>query len=135
MTGDRSVKAKTMVGNAIATGDHATAIVTNPNNMVLPSPESVDIRAELAQLRALLVKLGGPNHKDTTLRLDVAEAEAAKPKPDKAEVGSNLAKAVSYAKDANGFLEQMNKLAPTLVRVGGWLGEHGAQLLALVPSP
>lgn len=133
MPGDRSVKIGTMTNSAVATGDNAMAIVTNPVNQVLPSPESVDIRAELARLRGLLEELGGPNHADTALRLGVAEAEAAKDKPDKAEIGGTLVKAITYAKNANGFLEQANKLAPTIVKVAGWLGGHGAALMALLP--
>lgn len=128
---DGLIKANNIVGSAIAVGHHSVAVVTHPNNALSPA-DSVDIAAELAQLRALLEKIGGPNKDDVKLRLDLAAKEAVKQAPDKAEIGGALSKAITYAKDANGFLEQMNKLSPTVVKVAGWLGEYGAPLLGLL---
>jgi hypothetical protein len=60
-----------------------------------------------------------------------AEEEAGKGAPDKDELGGALERAITYAKQANGFAEQVTKLKPHLEKVCAWLGENWHKLLAV----
>ena len=121
MSGERSVSAgRDMKGNAIATGDFATATATYSETV--PRDLSVDLCAELAALRQVLAGIGGVNKRALT-RLDEAEDEAGKAEPDPGEIRKLVTEATSYARTANGFMEQAGQLAPSLMRVGGWLGQ------------
>jgi hypothetical protein len=126
--GDRSVKARDIIGSAVVTG---------PNNRVemrgvkvtLPPAESVRPERELAELRALLIAMQVPERGRLDRALQDAEEEAAKPAPDKEEVGGALERVVKCAKGAAEFSEQVEKLAPKLAALAAWLGPVGHKLL------
>jgi hypothetical protein len=117
-------------GSSLVTGDH-NVVATSTRTVVLPPPESVDIAATLTALRDLLTGLDGPQGKRIANALDEAADEAAGPEPDKDEIGKALTRAVDYASKANGFSEQIGKLAPHLASAVAWLGPHWHKLLAL----
>ncbi len=122
------------VGGSVTDGH----IVTGDQNMVsftkitLPPAESVDIRAELAALRAALEALGAPDAAKIGRALDDAEEEASKAEPDKKEVGNALDRALDYAEKAEGFTAATEKLLPRVRAIAGWLGEYGPRLLKFV---
>jgi hypothetical protein len=134
MPGDRSVSAgRDITGSSIVTGDHSTATTTYTSKHTLPPPESVDIRAELASIRATLagLQLQGSDASKVRNALQEAEEEAASPTPRKDEVGKALERAVDYASKANGFAEQAAKLAPHLKAAASWCGQNWHKLLAI----
>ena len=130
--GERSVN---IGGNAIAstivTGDNNT-VATNQTVAGLPAPETVDIRAEIAALRELLASLETPEQTKIQRALDLAAEAAGDDDPDRDEVGGAMERALRIAKNANGFAEQVEELAPRIKAVAGWLGENGPKLLAAV---
>jgi len=64
--------------------------------------------------------------------IEDAADEAAKPEPDKEEVGDALERAVKYAKAAEDFGEHAEKLLPRLAALASWLGPVGHSLLSMV---
>ncbi len=97
----------------------------------LPRADTVDIKAELSALRDLLVSLNVPDQGKLERALQDAEEEAAKPEPDKDEIGSAIESAVKYAKGASEFGEHVGKLAPRLASATSWLGSNWVKILAL----
>ena len=97
-----------------------------------PAADSVDIRAELAALRAAIEALAAPDARKIANAFDDAEAELDKPSPDREEIGGALERAVRYAKGANSFAEQAEKLMPHIRNAAAWLGTAGAGLLAVL---
>lgn len=130
--GDRSVTiGGNATGNVIQTGDHNTASLSY-ERVTVPPPEQVDIRAEIAALRDLLAGLASLDRRKIDNAIDEAEAEAAKPEPDKEEVGKALERALDYAQKAEGFAKVIESLKPHIQNLGGWLGESWYRLLTMV---
>jgi hypothetical protein len=127
---NRSVHAGgNITGASIVTGDYNT--VTATVHVALPPPASVDPKAELAALRELLAKLQTPDRGKLDRAFDDAEEEAAKPDPDKSEIGGALQRVLKAAKGANDFAGQVETLAPRVAALASWLGPVGHGLLAL----
>lgn len=132
MSGDRSVSIGGGVsGSAIVTGDQNTVSVTYTKT-TLPPAESVDMRSELAELRKALAALQSPDAGKIQRALDDAEEEAAKPEPDKDEIGAALERAIGYAEKADGFAQAVEKLAPHVKNAAAWLGKNWSKILAFV---
>ena len=120
-----------VTGSAVQTGDSNIAnIQFQP--VSLPAPESVDMRAELDALRAVLAKLESSDRRKIDNAFADAEEELNKPKPDKDEVGKALDRAFDYAKKAEGFASLVEKLKPHLTKTTAWLGENWHKLLGIV---
>ena len=127
--GDRSISVGSdMIGGSAVTGDQN--VVHTKYQAVLPPAETVDIKAEVSALREFLTALGVPEQAKLERALADAEEEAAKPEPNRDEVGAALDRALKYAKQANGFAEQINKLKPHLEAACSWLGQNWHKLLA-----
>ena len=97
----------------------------------MPPPETVNVAAELAELRELLGKLNVPDRGKLDRALEDAKEETAKPKPEKQKVADALGRAVKYSKGADDFAQHAEKLIPRLAALGSWLGAHGTALLAM----
>jgi hypothetical protein len=129
--GERNVSiGRDAIGSQIVTGDQ-NVVTASGQRITLPPADSVDIRKELAELRAILATLKAPDAAKLGRALDDAEDEVKKEKPDKDEVGGAIERAVKYAKGASDFGEQVEKLAPKLKAVCGWLGQNWHKLLAV----
>ena len=127
---NRSVTARDINGSSVVTGNHnitTNAMIQHP----LPSPETVNVAAELAALRELLEKLNVPDRGKLDRAMQDATEETAKPKPDKEEVASAVGRVVKYAKAADDFGGHAEKLIPRIAALGSWLGTHGKPLLAM----
>jgi hypothetical protein len=120
-----------VTGASIVAGDR-NVVTTTYTKAVLPAPETADIAREVAAIQALLVGLAGEHA--TRLANATAEAseEAARPEPDRDEIGKALGRALDYAQKTNGFAEQVEKLAPHVAAACGWLGANWHWLLAKV---
>lgn len=126
---DRSVHiGRDAHGNIIQTGDQNTATL-HYERVKLPAPEQVDIAAELAAIRALLLKLSTPDQGKMERALKDAQDELTKATPDKDEVGKALDRALDYAKKASGFAESLKVLSPHVIAAVAWLGSHWHRLL------
>jgi hypothetical protein len=126
---ERSISiARDAVGSSIVTGDKN--VVHTEYQDTLPPAESVDIRAEIRALREVFAALGSPEQAKLERAIADAEEEAAKPAPDRDEIGGALDRAIKYATKANGFAEQAAKLRPHLEAACGWLGQNWHKLLA-----
>lgn len=136
MSDDRSVRASGhMSANVISTGDHNRTHAELHAQAVppqIPPANSVDIAAELASIRAILLRLSEEHTNKIGRALDDAEEEAKKKTPDKDEVGTALTRALDYAKQSNEFMLEASKLAPHIAGVVGWLGSTWHHLLPLV---
>lgn len=78
-----------VTGSAIVTGDSNTVSVQY-QQAALPSPESVDMAAELKALKEALANLQTPDRRKIDNGLDEAEDELKKPQLDKDEVGKAM---------------------------------------------
>ncbi len=125
---DRSVKARDIIGAQVITGDHNQASMHGVT-VTLPPAASVDVAAELAALRELLVGLNTPDAGKLERALQDAEEEAAKPEPDRDEIGGAIERAVKYAKGASDFSAHVAKLAPCLGALAAWLGAGWDKIL------
>ncbi len=103
--------------------------VTTRTSIQLPPAESVDIRAELAAIRAALAELQAPDRDRLDNALKEAEDEAARPTPRQDEIGDALGRAVKYASRAAGFAAAMDRLRPHITNAAAWLGTHGQVIL------
>ncbi|MBL7039259.1 MAG: hypothetical protein ISR77_11565 [Pirellulaceae bacterium] len=118
-------------GNVIQTGDHNVASLQFTQT-TLPSPESVDIKAELASLRELLGQLQSEDRKKIDRAFEDAHDELAKSEPSRDEVGDALDRAIKYAKKAEGFAETAASLKGHITNVVSWLGDNWHKLLPVV---
>jgi hypothetical protein len=98
----------------------------------LPPAGTIDIGQELAQIRAVLARIGGENAGKIERALDDATDEANRPDPNRDEVGRALDRALVYAKASTGFAEEVSKLAPRVKNAVDWLGASWHKLLAIV---
>src|SRR5687767_10562120 len=81
--GERNVKiGRDAIGSQIVTGDE-NVVTSSGQRITLPAPESVDIRNELVELRAILAGLKAPDAGKLERALDDAEDEVKKDDPDK----------------------------------------------------
>ena len=120
-----------MIGSAAVTGDH-NVTTGQYRKVTLPPPDSIDIRAELAALKALLLGLDAEDRQKIANALAEAQSDAAKPQPDKNEIGGALERALGYAGKAADFGEKAGKIATHVQNAVGWLGENWHKLLPLV---
>jgi hypothetical protein len=119
------------VGSVIQTGDHNTAEVRYQKAQ-LPAAEKVDIRMELDALKQLLGQLKTDDQPKIANALAEATGDAAKPNPDKDEVGKGLERALGYASKAADFSEKTGQIATHLQNAVAWLGDNWHKLLPLV---
>lgn len=120
-----------VTGSAVTSGDNNTVTV-NFQPAALPEPTSVNIKAEIEALRAILATLEAPDRRKIDNALDDIEDELQKPDPDKDEVGQALDRAMTYAQKANGFAEAIDQLRPHVENTASWLGKHWYKLLPLI---
>ena len=129
---NRSVTARDITGSSVVTGDHNT-VATTMKQVPLPPADQVDVKAELAALREALAALQKvPDRGKLDRAIEDAADEAAKPEPDKEEVGGALERVVKYAKAAGDFTDNAGKLLPPLTALASWLGPVGHGLLSLL---
>jgi hypothetical protein len=126
---NRSINVGGNATGAFVIGDNNT--VTATTHVTLPPPATVDPKAELAALRDLLSRLQTPDRGKLDRAFADAEEEAAKPAPDKAEIGFALQRIIKTAKGANDFAGQVETLAPRVAALASWLGPVGRELLSL----
>jgi hypothetical protein len=119
--GNRSVKTRDITGSQVITGDRNRASMRG-TTIALPPPESVDLRRELAALQAALAAMQVPERGKLDRALQDATEEAAKPEPEKDEIGEALDRVVRYAERAGDFAENASKLQPILAALASWLG-------------
>jgi hypothetical protein len=120
-----------VTGSSVVTGDN-NRVSTRMTQHTLPSPETVDVKAELAAIKDLLAGLNVPERDELDHAVQAAERRAAKPDPDKKEIAVEAERIVKYAKAADDFGEHAAKILPRLVALGSWLGTHGHALLAML---
>jgi hypothetical protein len=132
MANDRRVSIRgDATGNLIATGDGNTveAHIAAGHASALPDP-SVDVARELAAIRAVLERLATDDAGKLGRALDDADDEAARPRPDKDEIGRALERALGYVRSASAFTAEAGKIAPYLRSTVAWLGHQWHALLA-----
>jgi hypothetical protein len=118
-------------GNIIQTGDNNTAELRF-KKVELPPAEKVDIAKELAALKELLGQLKTDDQQKIVNAVAEAAGDAAKPNPDKEEVGRGLGRALGYASKAVDFGAKAGQIATHLQNAVGWLGSNWHKLLPLV---
>ena len=118
-----------MIGGAV-TDDHVTEV--HYRKVTLPPADRIDIRSELAALKELLVGLNTGDRTKIANALAEAADEAAKPQPDKNEIGGALERALGYAGKATDFGDKAGKIATHVQNAVAWLGDHWHKLLPLV---
>jgi hypothetical protein len=94
-----------------------------------PAADTVDIRAEFAELRKVLEQLETPDQGKIRRALDDAGEELAKPEANKAEIGGALKRALDHAGKVANLGNEAVKLAPHIAKLAGWLGTGWASLL------
>ena len=120
-----------MIGGAAVTDDHNVTEV-HYRKVTLPPADRIDIRSELAALKELLVGLNTGDRTKIANALAEAADEAAKPQPDKNEIGGALERALGYAGKATDFGDKAGKIATHVQNAVAWLGDHWHKLLPLV---
>ena len=130
--GDRNLHiGGNMIGSAAITGDGNVTTV-NYRKVTLPPADSIDIRAELAALKDLLVGLNTEDRQKIANALAEAESDAAKPQPVMIVIGGALQRALGYAGKAADYGDKAGKIATHVQNAVGWLGDHWHKLLPLV---
>jgi hypothetical protein len=94
-----------------------------------PTAETVDIRAEFAELRKILEQLRTPEQGKIRRALEDAGEELTKPQANKAEVGGALKRALDYAGKMANLGNEAAKLAPHIHKLADWLGSEWSSLL------
>lgn len=125
---NRSVTARDITGSSVVTGDN-NLVSTRMQQITLPSPDTVDVKAELAALRELVSKLSLQDRGKLNRALEDATDETNKADPDKEEVAGAVGRIVKYAKAADDFSQHASNLLPHIAALGAWLGPYGHALL------
>ncbi len=118
----------------IVAGDHNVATATN-TQIQLPPPESVDMKSELAELRAALDALQSEHAKKISNALEEAEEEMTKEEPDKEAVGEAVERAMKNAEKSEGFGGIVETLKPVVTKAASWLGNNWHKILRFVGVP
>jgi hypothetical protein len=118
-------------GSPFVSGEDNVVKAEYRERVRFPSPESIDIGGEITALRELLASLNPPDRGKMERALAEAEDESGKADPSRDKIGGALEQAMNYAKQANGFAEQVTRLKPHLERACAWLGENWHKLLAV----
>lgn len=130
--GDRKVTIGGSVsGSSIVTGD-GNVVTTTYTKTTLPPPESVDIGAEVAALRAVLVEIASDDRPVIDNAMAEVDHHLGKAEPDKDAIGGALERALGYAGKASDFADKVEKLAPHVRNACAWLGDNWHKLLGLV---
>ena len=116
--------------NAV-TDDHNETEV-HDRKVTLPSADKIDILSELAAMKALLVGLNTGARTKIANALAEAIEEAAKPQPDKNEIGGALERALGYAGKATDFGDKAGKIGTHVQNAVAWLDGNWHKLLPLV---
>ena len=119
------------IGSVIQTGDKNVASLRFTRT-TLPPPESVDMKAELDELRQLLGQLRSPDGNKMNRAIEDAQEELGKPQVDRDEIGDALDRVMKYARKAEGFADIAAKLKPHVVNIVSWLGRNWEKLLSVV---
>jgi hypothetical protein len=128
---NRPVKARDIIGSSVVTGDN-NLVSTHMQQITLPPPDTVDVKAELAALQELVSKLNLQDRGKLNRAIEDATEETGKADPDKEEVAGAMGRIVKYAKAADDFDEHVTNLLPHIAALGSWLGTHGHALLTAV---
>jgi hypothetical protein len=115
-------------GNIIQTGDHNVGRIEG-QEIQLPPPESVNIHAELKALQQLLGDLTTDDRQKIVNALTEAAGDAAKPAPNRDEVGKGLERALDYASKAADFGDKAATIATHVRNAVSWLGGNWFKLL------
>jgi len=127
------IRAGSITGSVVVTGSGNTInarLRVELEKAAPPPAESVDIRAEFAELRKILEQLQTPEQGKIRRALEDADEELAKPEPSKAEVGGALKRALDYAGKAANLGNEAVKLAPHIHKLADWLGSEWTSLLS-----
>lgn len=125
-----SVTARDITGSSVVTGDN-NLVSTRMQQITLPPPDTVDVKAEVAALRELVLTLNLPERGKLNRAIEDATEETGKADPDKEEVAGAVGRIVKYAKAADDFDEHATKLLPHIAALGSWLGAAGYAVLKL----
>jgi hypothetical protein len=131
MSGRNVTIGRDATGNIIQTGDQNVAGIQG-QKIQLPAPESVDIQAELKALHQLLGSLSTDDRPKIVNALTEAAGDAAKPEPDRDEIGKGLERALDYAKKAADFGDKAATIGTHVKNAVAWLGDNWHKLLPLV---
>jgi hypothetical protein len=118
-------------GSIIQTGDQNRAELRYKKAQ-LPAAESVDIQTELKALQQLLGGLSTDNQQKIVNALAEAAEDAAKPTPNRDEIGKGLERALDYASKAADFSDKATTIATHIQNAVAWLGSNWHKLLPLV---
>jgi hypothetical protein len=80
----------------------------------------------------MLVSVGAPETEKIANAVDQAATEASSANPEKEEVAGRIERALTLAKQAESFSAHMEKVAPRVIALAGWLGEAGKGLLRYI---
>ena len=129
---ERSISVgRDVVGSALVTGDSNTMKIQF-KQATIPPASDVNIKAEIEELRQLLLSLTTDKQSRIETALNEAAEDAAKTDPDKNEIGKSLERALDYASKASDFAEKSGKVASAVQNIVGWLGDNWTKLLPLV---
>jgi hypothetical protein len=117
--------------NIIQTGDKNISF-THYEQVNLPPQGGVDIGTEVATLREILAEVNTPDQRKIENALSDANDELAKEEPEKDEIGRAINRAFGYAKNAEGFVDVIEKLKPHITNVASWLGSNWYKILGVV---
>jgi len=130
--GNRNVSiGGSVTGSSVVTGD-GNVVVSTYTKTTLPPPDSVDMAAEIAALRAALAGIGGRPQALIDNALNEADLHLDDTAPDRDAIGGALEKALGYAGKANALADRVDQLAPHVRNACGWLGDTWQRLLPLV---
>jgi hypothetical protein len=117
--------------NIIQTGDQNRAELRY-KKVQLSAPESVNIQKELRALQQLLGGLATDDNQKIVNALAEAAADAAKPTPNREEIGKGLERALDYANKAADFSDKATTIGTHVQNAVAWLGDNWHKLLPLV---
>ena len=114
-------------GNVFATGDNSTTNATVTNTVTtgtLPPAESVDMPAVMQELRDFIAGLQLDKREEVQVRnaLEEVEMEVQASEPNKEAASGAVGRILTALRKANKFTEDVQAAAPTLIKLGGWLG-------------
>ena len=120
------------VRDSVVVAGSRNVVTQHGRSIALPPADTVDIRAELAALRAALEPLQPPDAGKIERAFADADEELEKPEPDKGEIGRAIERILGYAGKAAAFSTAAATLAPHIAAIAAWLGTGWERLLDMV---
>lgn len=119
-----------ITGSVVNIGNNNTVSATI--TVTPPPADTVDMAAEVAELRALVEVMNSSKAERMLQAFSEVAEDVADEDADKGEIAGALERGLKIAAKAEGYLDKAEAIQEKVTKIAGWLGPYAAPVLAAV---